>query len=92
MNRSVLLLGAVVIAAMAAYPPWDCMQGLGANRARRDSAGYAPLWAPPDRPFRESGIFAGPGCNAEISWSRLGMQLGAGVVLTLGLASAAKRS
>jgi hypothetical protein len=92
MNRSVLLLGAVVIAAMALYPPWYCGRGSYASRP----AGYAPIFAPPHVAARPTtGIFSGAPdtdrCVAEISWSQLGVQCGAAAVLTLGLAFA-KRS
>ena len=83
MNRGILVLGAIVIAAMAAVPLWDCMFGAGPNRQKVRSAGYAPIWAPPDRQGS---------CRAEVSWSQLGVQSGGVAVLALGLAYGLKRS
>jgi hypothetical protein len=97
MNRGVLLLGAIAVAGMSLYPPWNCVAGAGDSKRLVDSAGYSPIYAPPHRPYiapRSGGLYPNAGqssCTAEVSWSQLGVQCGAVAVLTLALALAKKK-
>ena len=47
-QRVVILIGLLVIVAMVLYPPWSAEEPpLESRAARRVSAGYHPLFAPP---------------------------------------------
>lgn len=81
-QKTCLLVGILVIAAMGIYPPWVFRVDLGGATLNRDY-GYALIWEPPERQFNSQGNKYAT--IPDIDLGRLCVQWVVAVVITGGL-------